>query len=91
MTELLNNTTAKGLLDSYFEGLSTFGYIKETMVWEFLVYFFLNDFAVRFSDMLTQNDMDLIDDLLLCLFSQKNCLMQYKTDKALSDRTQLFT
>ena len=68
---------AKILLDNYFSMLSVTGYVKRPVVKRFLMWLFLVDFVELVYLHLTDDDYNLINEALICLFSTGCCLLPY--------------
>lgn len=68
---------AKDLLDNYFTMLSATGYVKHHVVKRFLMWLFLVDFVELIYNHLTDDDYNLINEALICLFSTGCCLLPY--------------
>lgn len=68
---------AKALLDKYFNTLAATGYVKRPVVKKFLIWLFLVQFVERIYELLTDDDYNKINELLINIFSDGGCLLPY--------------
>ena len=67
----------KAVLDNYFNTLFNTGYVKRPTVKRFLAWLYLMDFVEMVYTCLTDEDYNIINDALICLFSSGCCLLPY--------------
>lgn len=77
MLVVIQREKGKKILDGYFEALSYTGYVKHPTVKRFLAWLFLVDFVELIYTRLTDEDYNLINRALACLFNGGSCLLPY--------------
>ena len=77
MLLVIQREKGKKILDKYFVTLSYTGYVKHPTVQRFLAWLFLVDFVELIYTCLTDEDYNLINKALECLFNGGSCLLPY--------------
>jgi len=77
MVDLLDNKKALTQLKKYISNLSKTGYVRRSSVKRYMRYLFLIDFVDAFYPMLTMSDYGAIDEVMLRIFSDGDCLLPY--------------
>lgn len=72
---------AKKTLNSYFNKLKVTGYVKHPVVTKYLIWLFLVDFVERVYMLLTDEDYNYINNLLICIFNNTDCLLRYHVEQ----------
>lgn len=73
------NDYTKILYDSvnnYFDILSKIGYISDRKVYQLLLLLFLEEFIEEYSNFITSDDLNLIDQIVYCI-TETNCFVPY--------------
>ncbi len=77
MIDMLDTRKAIPYLKKYIARLSKNGYVKSWAVKRYMRYLFLVDFVETFYPLVTESDYGMIDDVMLMLFSEHDCLLTY--------------
>lgn len=77
MLLVIEREKGKKILDGYYNTLSYVGYVKRPTVKRYLAWLFLVDFVELIYSHLTDDDYNLINRALACLFDGGSCLLPY--------------
>lgn len=81
MLQEVERESTEKFLRGYFDELSRKGYVKKDLVRRFIVWLFLVDFVERVYKLLTSDDYNKINDMMICLFNGMNCLLPYDQNR----------